>query len=270
MKSGFEWRWEQVLDCGGKTMLKCCLLFVLPRSVNLMRINPITHFFFSYCSDSCKHPVAAHAARLAEKDEVTWKSTNCPVKSDLIWVKDGVLSPVKKHKEVTGRLGLFTRPCRREVVPNICSSLSPPAHRDKSHWFSNTTEEQPQTGRMWRGHILQTSGRLLHMQYFWTSGEVALHKQTVKNNNINQQQKDVSDRLHESYQNLCLFRTNVGPTWGLKGFRIITQTFSGFIALESIMSCFSLKHFYTSIQSCSRYTIMNISYSSSVLLILFI
>lgn len=101
-------------------------------------------------------------------------------------------------------------------------------------------------------------------------GEVASHKQTVKNNNIDQQQKDVSDRLHESYQSLCLFRTNVGPTWGLKGFRIITQTFSGFIALESIMSCFSLKHFYTSIQSCSRYTIMNISYSSSVLLILFI
>lgn len=157
----------------------------------------------------------------------------------------------------------FTKPCRREVVPNICSSSSPPAYRDKSHWFSNTAEERPQTGRRWRGHILQTSGRLLHVLYV----EKSLY---TNNNNIDQQQKDVSDRLHESYQSLCLFRTNVGPTWGLKGFRIITQTFSGFIALESIMSCFSLKHFYTSIQSCSRYTITNISYSSSVLLILFI
>lgn len=177
---------------------------------------------------------------------------------------------LKSTKRWRAGSALFTKPCRREVVPNICSSSSPPAYRDKSHWFSNTAEEQPQTGRMWRGHILQTSGRSLHMLYLQTSGEVTLHKQTVKNNNIDQQQKDVSDRLHESYQSLCLFRTNVGPTWGLKGFRIITQTFSGFIALESIMSCFSLKHFYTSIQSCSRYTIMNISYYSSVLLILFI
>lgn len=161
---------------------------------------------------------------------------------------------------------LFTKPCRREVVPNICSSSSPPAYHDKSHWFSNTAEEQPQTGRMWRGHILQTSGRLLHMLYV----EKSLYTNRLLKTITDQQQKDVSDRLHESYQSLCLFRTNVGPTWGLKGFRIITQTFSGFIALESIMSCFSLKHFYTSIQSCSRYTIMNISYSSSVLLILFI
>lgn len=39
----------------GEKHAKVLLLFVLPRPVNLMRINPITHFFFSL---------------LAEKDEV--------------------------------------------------------------------------------------------------------------------------------------------------------------------------------------------------------